>query len=403
MRALHKRLILALLLLVGAMTTVHAQDDMTLKLYQDKIKELEESRAQYQSLYEESQKQVKALTDQLDAQTDLETQKQQLQELQKGLAELETRIYKTAFLYPTEVAYDSVFITRTDKIATAFESIFETGGTMTLSDKYKLNRDTYKPLLEKYPSYITELETFMNEQVLKTLMANGGSIPKSEQAHLQGALHNTTYYTECYVKRNTSPYPSLPYLDKFVDKAFALIKKNGNVESEARALLHTLRPNAPVEVDGVAADFQQLDGTICQLLRYPLEVAYDSELIGRTRTLAEQYEKTVPVTTERFAKEKAACEALYTKYKIYTDELIRFMNVEVRPLVKTGEGKVPHTQAPALKSKLMSTSYYRECYGKSPNIPFLDTFVKKVSTLVDSSDNVEKKLKELTNSLHPND
>lgn len=415
MGAGRKRMVLVMLLLVGALATVQAQDDVNAlldrneKLIMEKAA-LKDSLAQYKSLYAQSQKDVKALTDQLSAQAGIETQKQQLDtqkqqlgELQKGLANLDKRIYQTAYLYPTEVAYDSVFIVRTNRIASAFEGIFEKSDVVKLSDNYQLQRNTYKPLLEKYPAYITELEAFVNDQLLKALMANGGAVPKDKQAHLEGALKNTKYYTECYVKRNTEPYPSLPYLDKFVDKTLALIKKSGNVESEAQALLHSLRPNAPVKVDGVAADFQQLDGTICQLLGYPLEVAYDSVLITRTRTLAQQYEQTVPVQTERFAKQKKACEALYAKYKAYTNELINFMNERVKPMVKTGEGKVPHTQAAGLKGELMSTAYCRECYGKSSNIPFLDTFVRKVGALIESTDNVEKKLQKLTNSLHPND
>lgn len=411
---MNKKIFLALLLMIGVMATVQAQDEFTLNLYKERITALQDSVKTLQNLYNQAQDDNKRLGQQADkakelgndvkgvqaqidslnkAKADLE---KKLEVMDDQIAKLDTRLYKNAFLYPTEVAYNETLIKRTLQLLDVYENVLPE----KVSEKYKSNRDTYRDLLtNKYEGYTKEMENFMNTQLKPVLETNGGTIPKDKQSSLQNTLKATTYYNECYLVKDTPPYKSMPFLDTFVDKVNALLAKSGNVEQEARDLTRSLRPEAPsVGEKNMGAGYQKLETIICQFLRYPLTVAYDATLIEQARGMASQYEQTAPVQTERFAKEKANSEALYADYKRYTDELIAYMNNDVRKLVQACNGVIPVSKKAELKNKLKA----QECNGKIA-FPFLQNFIEKVNNLIDSNADVEDKLKFLTKSLHPND
>lgn len=160
--------------------------------------------------------------------------------LRDSLTQLDRLLYKQCLLYPLEIACDPSFIEKTQSVVRTFKAL-----SPELSDKFVRYDRVYTPLLQRYAVYTQGLLDFVNDDVRPLLKESGGEISPAIRTQLSAKLKATPYYRECYVKRNTPPdFPSIPFLDKFVDKMEKIIQsEKGSVTAKVRELARSLHPN----------------------------------------------------------------------------------------------------------------------------------------------------------------
>lgn len=225
----------ALELQVQALQDSICSQQQTILLLTQTIKAAQKQQQDMASVMENAQKeQDTQLTEMQQKVEAAEARRDEMENILKGM---DVSIYKQCLLKPLERQF------RTDYIKEALEVIaaFENAGT-DLSAEFKKYKQVYEPLLKKYEEYNSEL-TACIEGHQKMFKMTGGKIEADHRQRSLQSLHNMTYYKSCFMRRNSPPYNSIPYLDEIIEEyEKLLLNSSGSVLDRIDDILKRLEP-----------------------------------------------------------------------------------------------------------------------------------------------------------------
>lgn len=139
-------------------------------------------------------------------------------------------IFKQCLLYPLEGRYDSIFISECKQCLK----------DMKIMETHPKLYNTYYEFLNDYNTYNNQVKTFLDDQK-KSVDLKGGLIgPFKDKAKQK--LEELDYYKKFYLKRNTSPYKSIPYLDEVIDEFLRVLNSNKLNGKNMQELIEKLEP-----------------------------------------------------------------------------------------------------------------------------------------------------------------
>ena len=147
--------------------------------------------------------------------------------------ELERKLeyYKNRFKdYTLEKPYNPKLIDDAKKCLDMME--------MDIKSSHSTEFDTYRPFLDTYAQYNSEVKTFLKNQ-MEQLKVKGWNIRESAKNNAQNALKNLKYY-EYYQKKDKYPWKSIVYLDEVIDDYFKLLESPKINEKKLQDLINKL-------------------------------------------------------------------------------------------------------------------------------------------------------------------
>ena len=139
-------------------------------------------------------------------------------------------IYKQCLYYTLEKPYNPKLIDDAKKCLDMME--------MDIKSSHSTEFDTYRPFLDTYAQYNSEVKNFLKNQ-MEQLKAKGWNIRESAKNNAQNALKNLKYY-EYYQKKDKYPWKSIVYLDEVIDDFFKLLKSSKINEKNLQELIDKL-------------------------------------------------------------------------------------------------------------------------------------------------------------------
>lgn len=159
------------------------------------------------------------------------------QELERKLEDYKNRfkdlnkiIYKQCLYYTLEKPYNPKLIDDAKKCLDMME--------MDIKSSHSTEFDTYRPFLDTYAQYNSEVKTFLKNQ-MEQLKVKGWNIRESAKNNAQNALKNLKYY-EYYQKKDKYPWKSIVYLDEVIDDYFKLLESPKINEKKLQDLINKL-------------------------------------------------------------------------------------------------------------------------------------------------------------------
>ena len=139
-------------------------------------------------------------------------------------------IYKQCLYYTLEKPYNPKLIDDAKKCLDMME--------MDIKSSHSTEFDTYRPFLDTYAQYNSEVKTFLKNQ-MEQLKVKGWNIRESAKNNAQNALKNLKYY-EYYQKKDKYPWKSIVYLDEVIDDYFKLLESPKINEKKLQDLINKL-------------------------------------------------------------------------------------------------------------------------------------------------------------------
>ena len=139
-------------------------------------------------------------------------------------------IFKQCLLYPLEGRYDSIFISECKQCLK----------DMKIQESHPELYNTYYDLLNDYKNYNDQVKTFLVEQK-RSVDLKGGLIGAFKDKAKQ-KLEELDYYKKFYLKRNTPPYKSIPYLDEVIYEFLSVLNSNKLNGTNMQELIEKLEP-----------------------------------------------------------------------------------------------------------------------------------------------------------------
>ena len=139
-------------------------------------------------------------------------------------------IYKQCLYYTLEKPYNPKLIDDAKKCLDMME--------MDIKSSHSTEFDTYRPFLDTYAQYHSEVKNFLKNQ-MEQLKVKGWNIRESAKNNAQNALKNLKYY-EYYQKKDKYPWKSIVYLDEVIDDFFKLLKSSKINEKNLQELIDKL-------------------------------------------------------------------------------------------------------------------------------------------------------------------
>ena len=139
-------------------------------------------------------------------------------------------IFKQCLLYPLEGRYDSIFISECKQCLK----------DMKIQESHPELYNTYYDLLNDYKKYNDQVKTFLVEQK-RSVDLKGGLIGAFKDKAKQ-KLEELDYYKKFYLKRNTPPYKSIPYLDEVIYEFLSVLNSNKLNGTNMQELIEKLEP-----------------------------------------------------------------------------------------------------------------------------------------------------------------
>lgn len=158
------------------------------------------------------------------------TLKIQKDSLEKYTTFFNETIFKQCLLYPLEGRYDSIFISECKQCLK----------DMKIQESHPELYNTYYDLLNDYKNYNDQVKTFLVEQK-RSVDLKGGLIGAFKDKAKQ-KLEELDYYKKFYLKRNTPPYKSIPYLDEVIYEFLSVLNSNKLNGTNMQELIEKLEP-----------------------------------------------------------------------------------------------------------------------------------------------------------------
>ena len=139
-------------------------------------------------------------------------------------------IFKQCLLYPLEGRYDSIFISECKQCLR----------DMKIQQSHPELYNTYYDLLNDYKKYNDQVKKFLDDQ--KRSVDLKGELIGAFKENAKQKLKGLDYYKNFYLKRNTPPYKSIPYLDEVIDEFLSVLNSNKLNGKNMQELIEKLEP-----------------------------------------------------------------------------------------------------------------------------------------------------------------
>lgn len=158
------------------------------------------------------------------------TLKIQKDSLEKYTTFFNETIFKQCLLYPLEGRYDSIFISECKQCLR----------DMKIQQSHSELYNTYYDLLNDYKNYNDQVKKFLDDQ--KRSVDLKGELIGAFKENAKQKLKGLDYYKNFYLKRNTPPYKSIPYLDEVIDEFLSVLNSNKLNGKNMQELIEKLEP-----------------------------------------------------------------------------------------------------------------------------------------------------------------